>query len=173
MSIENWKPIRGCEGHYMASNAGRVLSCKPGMSERIMKQNIGTTGYWQVRLTMDGNGKGYKVHRLIAAAFIPNPENKPCINHIDGNRLNNALANLEWCTHKENQQHASKMGRCIFTEKHRVAIKKSNGKVILNQATGIFYDTLREAADAIGMNWTTFHAHLKGYTPNKTQCIYT
>ena len=77
----------------------------------IKSQYLGSTRYYFVTLHRDNaNGKPRRVHRLIAAAFIPNPHNKPEINHKDGNRTNNHISNLEWCTHPENMRHAFKTG---------------------------------------------------------------
>lgn len=87
---------------YQVSNCGRVKSTK---TQLIKKQGI-TRWHYTTRLNNNKKTKLYYVHRLIAMAFIPNPANKPCINHIDGDKLNNALLNLEWCTYAENNRHA-------------------------------------------------------------------
>lgn len=78
------------------------------IKEKILKQSITTKGYLQVVLSREGKSNWYKVHRLVAQTFIPNPENKPQVNHIDGNKINNNINNLEWCTNSENQIHAFK-----------------------------------------------------------------
>lgn len=116
---EIWKDIEGYKGYYQVSNCGRVKSlqrfksCGKGgfiQKERIMKQSLTTTGYKKVELSKDGKRKSMKVHRLVAMAFIDNPDNKPDVNHIDGNPLNNHLVNLEWCTESENINHAIRTG---------------------------------------------------------------
>ena len=117
---EIWKDIKGYEGYYQVSNLGRIKSLdrmknnqynEYFMSGRILKSSIiKDKGYCRVSLN---NGKGRKskrVHRLVAEAFIPNLENKPEVNHIDGNKLNNCADNLEWCTNKENIEHSIKTG---------------------------------------------------------------
>lgn len=71
---------------------------------------ISSTGYFNIKVIFNGIRKNVKLHRLVAEAFIPNPENKPEVNHIDGNKLNNQIHNLEWCTHKENMTHAGIVG---------------------------------------------------------------
>ncbi len=77
---------------------------------RVIKQQLDRPGYARVELWRDGEGKKYLVHRLLAQAFIPNPEGKPQVNHIDGDKKNNALTNLEWVTQSENQLHAYRAG---------------------------------------------------------------
>lgn len=119
-SEEIWKPIVGYEGFYEVSNKGRVRSLKRKVSNghgfyikegRVLAMSKTTTGYWKVELKKSGEKRrSMKVHRLVAFAFIPNPENKPNINHIDGNPLNNEVENLEWCTQKENLLHATRNG---------------------------------------------------------------
>lgn len=86
------------------------------MTARIMPQTIQRTGYYAVMLWLGNKSKCAKVHRLVAEAFIPNPDNLPCINHKDGDKLNNQVTNLEWCTYQENMQHAVRTG---LTHPHR------------------------------------------------------
>jgi hypothetical protein len=108
---EVWKDIEDFEGYYQVSNKGRVRSLhgdEPYILKQSIKQKYG--GYWYVNMSVDGNQKSCEVHRLMAIAFIPNPDNKPCVNHIDGNSLNNELSNLEWCTYAENNEHAYRLG---------------------------------------------------------------
>lgn len=105
----NWKQL---DKHisFSISDEGQLRNDKTG---RILKPTIGKTGYWVVTIRPDGRkGKSYslKLHRLVAKAFIPNLENKPQINHKDGNKLNNHYSNLEWVTPKENVHHAISIG---------------------------------------------------------------
>lgn len=116
-----WKDIKGYEGRYMVSNHGEILSTKfngKGKS-RILKQNDKGRGYLSVSLYKDKKVKPRTVHRIVAETFIPNPNNLPQINHIDGNKKNNNINNLEWCTAKENVQHAWKNGLVKMTEERR------------------------------------------------------
>jgi len=117
---EIWKDIIGNEGYYQVSNLGRVRSLDRTIShgkgeskrrvEGKMISQINTMGYLAVGLSMKGKGKFVKVHRLVAGAFISNPENKPCLNHKDRDRANNKLANLEWCTYRDNMLHIHETG---------------------------------------------------------------
>lgn len=111
---EEWKDILGYEGLYQISNLGRVMSlpknkgwCKT--PEKILNTRI-KQGYNSVALYKNGKSSEYRVHRLVGQAFIPNVENKPFIHHIDGNKLNNNVNNLMWCTNQENQLYAYNEG---------------------------------------------------------------
>ena len=113
---EIWKDVEGFEGCYQVSSSGvikslfRLVNGKNGgmrpVSERILKQKITVYGYREVALCENRAYTYLKVHRLVAMAFIPNPENKPEVNHKDGNKLNNNFSNLEWCTSSENSIHS-------------------------------------------------------------------
>lgn len=98
--MEIWKPIEGFD-NYMISNLGRVKSCKYG-KERIMKPLKDKYGYLAIHLLKDKKSNNKRIHRLVALAFIPNVENKPCIDHINTNRSDNRVENLRWVTYKEN-----------------------------------------------------------------------
>ncbi|WP_082921028.1 NUMOD4 domain-containing protein [Rhodococcus sp. HS-D2] len=103
---EVWKELDGPYGHYEVSNRGNVRNTLNGRSTALSRW-IDTTGYKRVTLTAgDGRGVKHYVHRLVASAFILNPELKPCVNHINGNKLDCSVENLEWATYAENLQHA-------------------------------------------------------------------
>lgn len=124
--MEEWKQIRQVYG-FEISSKGRFRNVVTG---NILKQRIGNTGYYQVSIRPGGrNCKPYclKIHKLLAEAFIDNPDNKPHINHIDGNKTNNDLKNLEWVTHKENMQHARDMKLMKFFD------GEDNGKAKLSE----------------------------------------
>lgn len=98
---EIFKDVTGYEGLYQISNLGRVKSLK---YDKFMTPAI-SNGYQRIGFTKNSIKKFYRVHRLVAQAFIPNPDNKPFVNHKDGVRDNNVVDNLEWCTISENEQH--------------------------------------------------------------------
>ncbi|UGO48010.1 HNH endonuclease [Bacillus phage vB_BanS_MrDarsey] len=116
----NWKDLKGYEGLYQVSDTGELRSldrrelCTRKDGQQFFRSRKGKTlvlskdddGYLVTSISKDGNPKGIKIHRLVAEAFIPNPENKEQVNHIDGNKENNHVDNLEWSTNHENITHA-------------------------------------------------------------------
>jgi hypothetical protein len=110
--LEEWAYIQEYKGKYIISSYGRIINLKNvnNGTMKEMKPYKRKNGGFQISLSMNGKMKMHHVHRLLAQAFIPNPENKPCINHKDGNRNNNHLSNLEWCTYLENNRHAIDTG---------------------------------------------------------------
>lgn len=147
LDLENeiWKPVFEYEDYYEVSNFGRIKrkekqiysksrNCYIKKKERICEQPI--HNYKYVNLIVYGKKtKLATVHRLIAIAFIPNPENKPEVNHIDGNKLNNSLCNLEWVTRSENTLHAYKNNLIPQGENHY------NSKLTKSQVIDIFKRT--------------------------------
>jgi len=102
VEMEEWREIEGYPG-YMISNHGRVWSCK---LKRVLESPISKDGYYRIGLWRNQVCKKFFVHRLVANAFIPNPDNKPVINHLDGNKLNNLYTNLDWDTVAGNNRHS-------------------------------------------------------------------
>lgn len=126
----NWKPIKGYEGYYEVSDEGLVRSvtriitdswCTRCFKGKILKPALhnGKQPYFYVTLSKDHKNRKILVHRLVAGAFIPNPDDKPQVNHKDGNVHNNCVTNLEWCTNAENTQHAYDTGLYINSKKGR------------------------------------------------------
>lgn len=125
MKKEIWKDIDGYEGLYLVSNKGNIKSLQNygKIKERIMKLSI-KRGYYEVGLRKKGIKKYYLVHRLVAKAFIENTNNFSCINHIDENKLNNNIENLEWCNHKYNNTYGSRLERVAISNKLRKEVCK-------------------------------------------------
>lgn len=131
-----WKDIEGYKGLYQVSNTGRVRSLNylhTGKT-KVMKQGTNKGGYKVIGLHRNGKRKVHSVHRLVALAFIPNPNNYPFINHKDENKTNNAVWNLEWCTPKYNSNYgncrkkiseANKGKSKHFTEEHKKKISEA------------------------------------------------
>lgn len=105
---EIWKDVIGYEGIYVVSNLCRVKSIR-FERHKILAQHDNARGYLQVSLYKGVEKKKY-AHRLMAKAFIPNPDKKPYINHKNGDKKDNRIENLEWCTHAENIRHSNEMG---------------------------------------------------------------
>lgn len=103
---EIWKDIKGYEGLYQVSNLGRVYSYPRNGTNGGIRTLTNMNGYLRVPLKKNGTTFNAGVHRLVAEAFISNPENKPTVNHKDGDKLNNRVNNLEWATHKEQLTHS-------------------------------------------------------------------
>lgn len=110
---EIWKDIKGYEGLYKISNLGNVINVK---TNNFKKASIDTYGYYDIVLNKNGKHKHYRLHRLLASHFIANPNNLPCVNHINEIKSDNRLENLEWCTGAYNTQYScNKAVRCIET----------------------------------------------------------
>ena len=109
---EVWKWVEGYEGYYKVSNYGRVKTFphNPRKKVQILKPVLTSQGYLRISLRKKDNDKTIRINRLVALTFIPNPENKTEVNHIDGDKFNNCVENLEWCTDSENKRHAIKTG---------------------------------------------------------------
>ena len=114
--MEQWKDIKGLEGKYQVSNMGRVKSLHYNWSnyEKVLSPQKNPNGYMWVNV----GGKIRTIHRLVASAFLPNPDCKPIVNHLDGNKENNRADNLEWCSASENEIHAYKSGLKVATSNH-------------------------------------------------------
>ena len=157
---EVWRDIEGLEGLYAVSNLGRVKSLDRVLPhkmhgtwhirERLMKLSLtgpGDKDHKYVNATLNaGRGKtvSVRVHRAVAIAFIPNPENKPEVNHIDGNKKNNRASNLEWVTPQENVDHAWSHGLCEN-------VGKKNAHPVVCVETGTVYPSVIAAESAYGL----------------------
>ena len=149
--MELWKDIPNYEGFYQASDLGRIRSLdhvrKNGTNEyiqkgKILKFNKNNSGYYQVRLSKNGVAKTYRVNRLIALTFIENPLNKETVNHINGNKLDNRVENLEWATEREQAIHRHKVLKVPYSDCKKC--HEANKKKII-RSDGKIYNSLLEA----------------------------
>ena len=155
---EIWKDVKDYEGLYQVSNLGRVKSVS---RNKIMKLSVKVNGYKDVSLSKGNTKKHYLVHRLVAQAFIPNPENKPTVNHIDEDKINNHVSNLEWATMKEQNNHGTRLhrvgDRIRIVQKNRIDLSKrvlcSNGEI---------YPSINEAGRVLKINSSYIVKVLKG-----------
>ena len=168
---EIWKAIKGYEGLYEVSNMGKVRSLDRIIVERNGKtqkrkgkelfftvSKIDDKGHMpraRVQLWKNNKSRLLQVHRLVAEAFIPNPEEKETVNHIDGNALNNNVQNLEWSTYSENQKHAYETG--LMNVKRNYRPSNARKVVAIHQITGeeIVCDSCTQLSREIGCSRTT------------------
>lgn len=156
--MEIWKDIVDYEGIYQVSNTGKIKRIgaytnqtgKTWNSERILKPARKSRGYMYVQLSKNGKTCPKHVHRLVAEAFIPNPENKPTVNHKNGNKADNSVENLEWATYTENNIHSI---RVLGNNKQiEYSVKKSVLQFDLNGNFIAEYPSYREAQRQTGIN---------------------
>lgn len=181
---EIWRDIEGYEGIYQVSNIGRVKSLNRAIHtkdgrcyikhESLLNGSVDEDGYIRVGLTKDRKTKEIFIHRLVALTFIPNPENKPQVNHKDGIKHHNMLSNLEWATDKENVIHAIKNGLLVPDHDQLVAMNKLScakcSKPVKCIETGEIFPSQLEASRVFGMASETIRESIrtgkkrKGYT---------
>lgn len=141
LTVEEWRPIKIFERLYEVSNMGRVRNVK---KSNILCGHPDKKGYLRVCLHKDGKQKIFKIHRLVAMAFIPNPSNLPQVNHKDENKANNCVENLEWCNNKYNSNYG--------TIKERLsALSKKNAVIGTDKDGNIYqFESIKKAADYVG-----------------------
>lgn len=176
--MEIWKPVVGYENRYLISNKGNLKSLggfwinKKGtivkFNPRIMKQ-FNTQGYLYSNLCNGIKQTPKKIHRLVADAFIPNPENKRNINHIDGNKSNNNLENLEWATHSENLIHAYKLG--LHKPKKRNFGDNPRSKKIIDIKNNKIYSSINHLSFESKIPRTTLTRKIKNNKLNQYKYI--
>ena len=154
--MEEWKDIKGYEGIYQISNKGRVKSLHYG-KEKILSGTPIKGGYLFINLSKNGKTKPFYIHRLVAQAFLPNPDNLPDVNHKDEDKTNNYVENLEWCSRKYNINYGNR----------NEITKKKNGKKILCVETQEIFDSSKDVICKMFNNKGTsanIRAHLRGRT---------
>ena len=197
-----WKDIEGYNGTYKISNYGEIQSLLPGKYRggqkygNILKPILQSTGYLAISLRKDNKTKNYLIHRLVAIAFIPNPENKKYINHINATKSDNSVHNLEWCTRKENIQHSIRLGLRktpwninkgikpwntgkLLSQEHKDKISESkkghvsgHSRKVIDMENGKVYDSVRKAYKFSGYGISKFTKMLKNKHVNKTTFKY-
>jgi len=161
--MEKWKDIKGYEGLYQVSNYGRVKSLrryrknhskKQLVEEKIKQPRESWQGYLLMDLYKNNQQKTIRVHIVVAETFIPNEENKETVNHKDGNKANNRVDNLEWCTYKEQNVHFYKhnLKSKENIEKAVKAMNKKNSKKTRCINNGTIYSSASEASRAVGVS---------------------
>ena len=161
MMNEIWKPVKNYVGLYMVSNLGRVMNCRTG---RILKEQLHERGYLRVTLSKNGKQKMFKVHRLVMIAFVGYVEGKDQVNHIDGDKSNNRLDNLEWCTQSDNMKHAYDNGLAKSKKKVRAIRCIETGEIYKNAADAsrqLGYDRSGILRTAQGVYETLYGYHFK------------
>ena len=172
---EEWMDVIGYEGYYKVSNLARVKRLwnehttiredslvRLSHPEYILKGNINRWGYHKVLLRKDGKASPHLVHRLVAQAFIPNPENYETINHKDCNKLNNSIENLEWCTRNYNTKHAWENGLYTNLTNKNVVCTKTKKE----------WESVKLAAIELNIRPQTLARMLRGDRKNNTTLSY-
>ena len=149
----NWKEIENTNGRYLVSDDGRVFSV---LSNRIIKQQLNNTGYYRVELNINGVVKRLLVHRIVAKAFIPNPNNYEYVNHKDENPKNNHVDNLEWCTQKYNANYGTCIQRRVLHTHYKTGSENHQSKEVfqfdLNGNFIAHYESANKAAVALDLS---------------------
>lgn len=177
MQEEIWKDVVGCEGYYQVSNLGRVRSV-----DRYIDRSDGTTAFYRGRILSPAgepyvhvyitNGEARtlrRVHRLVAEAFVPNPDNLPQVDHIDCNKLNNCADNLRWCTSADNTHYAWRNGLMHpvpYSERsewHRERSASANRRPVI-RSDGKWYKSTTDAAKDLGVSRGAVSHVLRGLT---------
>lgn len=167
--VETWAPAKDFEGSYEVSSIGNVRSLERKVPHstwertvkaKALKTRVNNRGYKDVRLSKGGKTFTRLIHVLTAQAFVQNPENKPYVNHVSGDKLQNHFTNLEWATHSENISHAHRKGLIVRMTKR-----------VVDSCTGELYESIKEAAKAININYGTCRNYLNGNIKNNKTCL--
>lgn len=164
MMKEIWKNISGFED-YQISNLGNIK----GKKGNVLKPQLQKDGYYHIQLYKNGKAKGFLIHRLVIINFISPYVEGFEVNHIDGNKLNNELSNLEWVSHKYNMIHAKENG---LMKPKKLYNNKNACKKVIDNDSNIIYNSVGEASRAIGISQSHLSNMLKGRLKNKTSMNY-
>lgn len=173
---EQWLPIKGFEGVYEVSSLGGIRSLDRTVTQKYDRKvrkrffrgtlikPVTVKGYKKVSLSngLETKRKLVSIHRIVAIAFIPNPQNLPQVNHKDGDKAECRVTNLEWCTGSENILHAFRLGLA----------KRSNRIRVFDTRTGIYYDSIIQASRVAGLSDRGLRNYLAGRRKNPTTMIY-
>lgn len=171
MVNEIWRDIDEFSRQYQISNLGRVKSLDRLVFHRgngeyhLLKGKLLSTrnnncGYVSVRLSKNGKTYTRFIHRLLSSAFIPNPQNKKCINHLNGIKTDNRLENLMWSSHKENIVHA-----------YETELIKPKSKKVIDKCSGEIFENVKAAAASINRNYNTVRQYLNGGIKKNPTCL--
>lgn len=161
------KPIKNYE-NYLISKDGETWSIK---SNIFLKPAANDRGYKTVSISSNGKAKTFKVHRLVALAFVPNPNNYNEVNHIDGDKFNNKAENLEWCSRSQNIAHSYKLNLRNGINAG-IAARAVISKPVIDINTGVFYDSILDASKYCNFKYKTLAMYLNGSRKNKTSLRY-
>ena|ERR1700749_983599 len=169
MEFEKWAPFPGNETTHEISDLGR---CRIAANKKILSPYVKKDcGYVIIRLHKDGKKKEYKIHRMVGIAFIPNPQNKPEVNHLRG-KLDNRAISLEWATSKENTNHAQMTGRRPIAKPKVLKGYPKGYKKVVNVETGEVYGTVFELSVTLGVSIRSIRRKLSGERRNDTKYRY-
>lgn len=164
MVNEQWSDIKGYEGYYRISNTGKIYSIK---SNIMLKQSNSNKGYHSVKLQRNGIKKTYRVHRLVAMTFIPNPTGLLEVNHIDEDKSNNLVTNLEWMSHTDNVNHGTRNSRA--SDSLKIANARPIVAIFKNGVTKT-YGSASQCAKLLGLSAGNINSVIRG-TRNHTHGI--
>lgn len=165
--MEKFVSLKEYNGLYEISSLGNVISNHFG-KRKILKQNMMTSGYKFIILKYNKKQKAHSIHRLLAIAFLPNPNNYPQVNHKDGNKLNNDLSNLEWCTRSQNIQHMYDNNLKTYKPLHyknKFGFEHNRSKAVKCIENGIVYGSQSEAQRELNLGGGSISWAIKNNKP--------
>lgn len=162
--LEKWKEIDGFNGKYLISSWGncKIVEHLNKTGYKFLTKRVDRAGYTTVRLSKAGTTSTKYIHRLVAAAFVPNHMNKPFVNHRNAIKTDNNARNLEWVTHQENVQHAHNLR----------LIPRPTEKKVIDTCSNKVYPSVKEASIQTGLPYPTIKGYLRGTRRNKTCLKY-